>query len=133
MHERGAVIDRTFEGERAPAQAVREASAEVRQGTRPNGPRLPQSDPLVGRGEVELVDEGYEFTEGPQWMQDDGVLLFSDVSADTIYQLEEGDEITVFRTPSDGANGSRRRSGRAADRSRVERAPGDAHTRATAR
>ena len=63
------------------------------------------SGPLVGLGEVELVDEGYEFTEGPQWMPEDGVLLFSDVSANTIYQLADGDEITVFRTPSDRSNG----------------------------
>lgn len=68
-------------------------------------PTTAESDPLVGRGEVELIDEGYGFTEGPQWMQDDGVLLFSDVSANTIYQLEDGDEITVFRTPSDRSNG----------------------------
>ncbi len=63
------------------------------------------SDPLVGRGEVELIDDGYGFTEGPQWMPDGVVLLFSDVSANTIYQLKEGDEITVFRTPSDRSNG----------------------------
>lgn len=68
-------------------------------------PTTAESDPLVGRGEVELIDEGYEFTEGPQWIQRDGVLLFSDVSANTIYQLADGDETTVFRTPSDRSNG----------------------------
>jgi gluconolactonase len=61
-------------------------------------------DPLAGRGEVELIDEGYQFTEGPQWMPDDGVLLFTDYSG-TIYRLAADDEITVFRRPSDGANG----------------------------
>jgi gluconolactonase len=43
--------------------------------------------------------------EGPQWMQDDGVLLFSDVSANTIYQVGADDEITEFRKPSNYANG----------------------------
>jgi gluconolactonase len=62
-----------------------------------------ESDPLVGRGEVELVDEGYGFTEGPQWMPDDGVLLFTD--NDTIYQLAGDDGITVFRMPSNYSNG----------------------------
>ena len=36
--------------------------------------------PLAGLGEVELVADGFQFTEGPQWMEDDGVLLFTDVS-----------------------------------------------------
>ena len=63
------------------------------------------SDPLVGRGEVELIDEGYEFTEGPQWMPDDGVLLFTDIPANTIHQVGVDDEITVFRRPSKFANG----------------------------
>jgi gluconolactonase len=62
-----------------------------------------ESDPLVGRGEVELVDEGYGFTEGPQWMPDEGVLLFTD--NDTIHQVAADDEITVFRMPSNYSNG----------------------------
>jgi gluconolactonase len=62
-----------------------------------------ESDPLVGRGEVELVDEGYGFTEGPQWMPNDGVLLFTD--DDTIYQVAADDKITVFRMPSNYSNG----------------------------
>lgn len=64
------------------------------------------ADPLAGVGEVELVAEGYQFTEGPQWMQDDGVLLFTDLAgAGTIFQVAGDDEISVFRHPSDGANG----------------------------
>jgi gluconolactonase len=68
----------------------------------------PESGPLIGLGEVELVDSGgLEFIdlEGPQWMPDDGVLLFSDVSDNTIYQLGTDDEITVFRMPSSYSNG----------------------------
>jgi len=64
-----------------------------------------ESGPLVGRGEVELVDEGYGFTEGPQWMAEDGVLLFTDLDNDTIYQLAADDEIMVFRMPSNYSNG----------------------------
>jgi gluconolactonase len=62
-----------------------------------------ESGPLVGRGELELVEEGYGFTEGPQWMRDEGVLLFTD--NDTIYQVAADDEITVFRMPSNYSNG----------------------------
>lgn len=60
-------------------------------------------DPLTGRGEVELIAEGYGFTEGPQWMVGAGVLLFTDRYR--IYQLEGDEEITTFRYPSDNANG----------------------------
>jgi gluconolactonase len=68
-------------------------------------PTAAESDPLVGRGEVELIDEGYEFTEGPQWIRADGVLLFSDVRGDTIYELGDEDAIVTFRSPSDRSNG----------------------------
>ena len=61
-------------------------------------------DPLVGRGEVELVADGFQFTEGPQWVAEDGVLLFTDASG-VIYQLADDDEISVFPQPSNGANG----------------------------
>jgi sugar lactone lactonase YvrE len=62
-------------------------------------------DPLLGRSEVELVDDGYGWSEGPQWMPDAGVLLFTDANADAIYQVAARDEVTVFRQPSGYANG----------------------------
>lgn len=62
-------------------------------------------DPLIGRSEVELVDDGYGWSEGPQWMVDVGVLLFTDANADAIYQVAADDEVTVFRQPSGYANG----------------------------
>jgi gluconolactonase len=62
-------------------------------------------DPLSGRSEVELVDDGYGWSEGPQWMSDAGVLLFTDANADAIYQVGASDEVTVFRQPSGYANG----------------------------
>jgi sugar lactone lactonase YvrE len=64
-----------------------------------------QLDPLADRGEVELVDDGYGWSEGPQWMSDAGVLLFTDANADAIYQVGASGEVTVFRQPSGYANG----------------------------
>jgi len=66
-----------------------------------------ESGPLVGLGELELVESSVPFLEleGPQWMPDEGVLLFSDVSANTIYRVGTDDEITEFRKPSNYANG----------------------------
>jgi gluconolactonase len=63
-------------------------------------------DPLVGAGTVELVHGGYMFTEGPQWREAQGVLLFTDIDASTIYQYTPGGgDPTVFRPDSKQSNG----------------------------
>lgn len=50
-------------------------------------------NPLLGIGEVQVVDTGFEFLEGPLWLEDAQALLFTDINADIIYRY----------TPSDGA------------------------------
>lgn len=74
--------------------------------TTPSSPEA-ESGPLLGLGEVEEIKTSFQFLnpEGPQWMPDDGVLLFSDISGNTIYQVAADDEITVFRVPSGHSNG----------------------------
>jgi gluconolactonase len=63
-------------------------------------------DPLVGVGDVELVDDGYLFTEGPQWREATGDLVFSDINGNTIYRyVPGGGPPTVLRTPSNNSNG----------------------------
>ncbi|MDQ2788227.1 MAG: SMP-30/gluconolactonase/LRE family protein [Actinomycetota bacterium] len=62
-------------------------------------------DPLMGRGEVEKVRGGFTFTEGPVWIGSKGLLLFSDVAADTIHQLQPPATVTVFRRPTGESNG----------------------------
>ena len=57
------------------------------------------SDSFV-EGEVASVTEGYMFTEGPLYLPD-GVLIFSDIPADTIFREDK----TVFRKPSGQSNG----------------------------
>jgi gluconolactonase len=56
--------------------------------------------PALTSGEVELVTEGYKFTEGPVWTPA-GELLFTDIPNDIIVR---GDHET-FRQPSGKANG----------------------------
>jgi len=52
-----------------------------------------------------LVQEGYQFTEGPLGTTDGG-LYFTDLrEANRIYRLDPGGKITVFRERSDGTNG----------------------------
>jgi len=86
---------------------------------------------IINEGDrVEQVVTGFAFTEGPVW-HDGGFLLFSDIPANTIYQLWTGDrvrlgfvpqpnlsnnffvaqpdqqvELKVFRHPSGNANGN---------------------------
>lgn len=63
-------------------------------------------DPLPGIGNVELVDNGYMFTEGPQWRDTEGDLLFSDIPANTIYRyVPGGGDPVSFRSPSGNSNG----------------------------
>lgn len=65
----------------------------------------PPPDPLDGAGTVELVQEGFQFTEGPRWFESEGVLRFSDVQATTIFELAEPDTITTYAAASSGSNG----------------------------
>ncbi|MBI2892391.1 MAG: SMP-30/gluconolactonase/LRE family protein [Deltaproteobacteria bacterium] len=60
---------------------------------------------MQGIGDVELVAEGFLFLEGPQWRDDLGALVFSDIDGDTIYSLTPPSAIEVSRTPSGKSNG----------------------------
>jgi gluconolactonase len=64
-------------------------------------------DPLVGVGDVELVQGGYQFVEGPQWRDATADLVFSDIDGNTIYRYDPatGDPPVAFRTPSQNSNG----------------------------
>lgn len=65
-------------------------------------PDAPPYNPLDGIGNVELIQGGFMFTEGPQWIGDK--LLFSDIPANTIYQYANG-TVTQFKVPSGNSNG----------------------------
>ncbi|EPR68216.1 SMP-30/gluconolactonase/LRE family protein [Cyclobacterium qasimii] len=51
------------------------------------------------------VSDGYQFTEGPVWNNEEQSLLFSDIPANTIYKVHPTGEISAFRNPSQNANG----------------------------
>lgn len=61
---------------------------------------IPEIGPV---GSIELVRDGFQFTEGPA---DDrnGTLYFSDIPAETIFQLQ-GDKVTTLTTKSGHSNG----------------------------
>ncbi len=50
---------------------------------------------------IHKLAEGFRFTEGPTWVdQDGGYLLFSDPNANRIYKYTAAGELTVFKDPS---------------------------------
>lgn len=56
---------------------------------------------------------GFDWTEGPVWFGDRNCLLFSDIPNDKIYRWSEVEGLSVFRSPSNFANGNTRdRQGR---------------------
>ncbi len=59
---------------------------------------------LIESGDPELLDTGFEFTEGPLWLDDLG-LLFSDIPADKIYKWTEDRGTEIWRDGSGHANG----------------------------
>lgn len=54
---------------------------------------------------LELVADGFKFTEGPVWHIDENCLFFSDIPSDTLYRYNEKTGISVFRNPSHFSNG----------------------------
>ena len=49
---------------------------------------------------IEIVSEGLEWSEGPLWVEDQKMLLFSDVPKNIVYQWTEEKGTEVYLTPS---------------------------------
>lgn len=62
-------------------------------------------EPVEPIGPVELVRDGFEFTEGPAYDHMADVLYFSDIPANKIYALDGQGEFHVFSDDSDHTNG----------------------------
>ena len=61
---------------------------------------------VVAKGEiVQLVKEGFAFTEGPVGTADGGIFFSDLLTADRTYRLDASGAITVFREKTNGANG----------------------------
>jgi gluconolactonase len=69
---------------------------------------------ILGNAAIERIAGGMRFTEGPVWFGDGRYLLFSDIPNDRIMRWEEETgAVSVFRKPSNYANGNTRdRQGR---------------------
>jgi gluconolactonase len=71
----------------------------------------PELSAIVNKdAKVEIIAEGFEWSEGPVWLDKQQMLLFSDVPKNTIYKWTEGKGKEVYLTPS-GYTGSEQRGG----------------------
>jgi gluconolactonase len=86
--------------------------------TRYPDPRIERLDPRFaykqGNAAIERIATGFRWAEGPVYFRDGGYLLFSDIPNNRIMRwLEEDGHLSVFRAPSNYANGNTRdRQGR---------------------
>lgn len=56
---------------------------------------------LVGKDtQIEVLAEGFKWSEGPIWIKDGSYLIFSDVPANTMYKWQEGKPLETFLKPS---------------------------------
>ncbi|MBX6311541.1 MAG: SMP-30/gluconolactonase/LRE family protein [Isosphaeraceae bacterium] len=59
---------------------------------------------LIDSDEVEILAQGFQFTEGPLWLPD-GALLFQDIKAERTYRLAPDRSVHILREQTGAANG----------------------------
>jgi gluconolactonase len=68
---------------------------------------------ILDNADVEEIASGFRWVEGPLWMGDWNCLLFQDLPRDRTMRWSEREGLSVYRQPSDYANGQARdREGR---------------------
>ena len=61
----------------------------------------PAFDDLIDKNaKIEVLAEGFKWSEGPAWVKQGSYLIFSDVKQNTIFKWKEGEGISVFLKPS---------------------------------
>jgi len=71
----------------------------------------PAIDKIISKdAKAEIVAEGFDWSEGPLWIEAHKMLLFSDVPTNTIYKWTEGKGKDIYLRPS-GYTGTTERSG----------------------
>ena len=63
---------------------------------------------ILDNAELEEIASGFRWVEGPVWMGDWNCLLFQDLPRNRTMRWSERDGLSVFREPSDYANGQAR-------------------------
>lgn len=99
----------------ALASCVGEAVAAEEAGDRTDLPLIERLLPELDRflstdARVEVIATGFQWAEGPLWLDAQQTLLFSDVPANTVYAWREGQGVSVYLEPS-GYTGTKPRGG----------------------
>lgn len=63
---------------------------------------------ILGNAPVKKIASGFDWVEGPVWFGDMNCLLFSDIPNNRIMRWIPGEGVSVFREPSNFANGHTR-------------------------
>jgi gluconolactonase len=63
---------------------------------------------ILGNARLEMLGEGFGWTEGPVWFAEHAMLVFSDVPGDREYCWRESAGVSIYRQPSHHANGHAR-------------------------
>ncbi len=63
-----------------------------------NSPELAQI--IDTDAKIEVLAEGFRWSEGPAWVKDGGYLLFSDVPQNKVFKWKDGQGLSEFLTPS---------------------------------
>lgn len=58
----------------------------------------------------EIIGEGYDWSEGPVWVEEHEFLLFSDIPPNKIYRWKDGESVSLYLEPS-GYTGKEERGG----------------------
>jgi len=71
----------------------------------------PALDQWIDQGaQIEVLAEGYQWTEGPVWIEDGQYLLYSEIPSNSIYKWSEASGASLFINPS-GYTGEEERGG----------------------
>ena len=99
-------------GSSLPAAATAGSSTPASVQSTPGIERLdPALDGLVAPdAKIEILAEGYDWSEGPVWVPDGGYLLFSDIPPNQIHRWKEGEGARLYLSPS-GYTGTTARGG----------------------
>ena len=61
----------------------------------------PELDFLIEKdAQIEVLADGFKWSEGPAWVKNGGYLIFSDVPQNIIFKWKEGEGLTEFLKPS---------------------------------
>lgn len=100
---------KTKSAPKSPESSGKSDSAFVRTGS---VERLnPLLDEIVPPGELpEILASGFEWTEGPVWLNEQKILLFSDIPVNSIFQWSEKEGLKLYLKPA-GFTGTNSRGG----------------------